>query len=742
MMFNFKNKNIVLSLILLFNATIYAQNDTRSIFVKYIEDKITLDGVLDEAAWQKANQIDDFWQHLPRDTVKSKNATEVKMFFDATTLYVSIKATAIGDDYVVSSLRRDFQGPASDNISVVFDPFCDGTNAVQFGANAYGVQRESMIINGGTNRDNFIPTWDVKWRSESKMYDKYFVLEMAIPFSSLKFKEGSQRWRFQSYRFDLQTNEQSSWVRVPQNQLLANLAFMGEMNFERPLGKSRAPIYVIPYTNGIASKDFTTTKASQNLTFGGDMKIGIGNGMNLDLTYNPDFSNIEVDNIITNLTRFEVSLPEKRQFFIDNNDLFGNYGSNLDEIPFFSRRIGLVSDTLGNSIQNRILGGMRLSGKLDENWRLGILNMQTADDVPAKIVSNNNAMISLQRKVFSRSNISAFMINRQTLQTYDFQKASDKFNRVLGLDYNLASKDGIWSGRFFAHKSFQPDDSKGNMSSQIWLSRNTRNYRFNFDLVYIDNDFRSDLGFVPRKGFLKQGNYMARNFYPKNSVFNVNTFSLLYFYYTNPAQNFRRTDGNLWLTWHPHFKDQSHIEVRYTNTFIRLDKAFDPTRTKDGKKLPANTGYYFNQLTTIFTSNNQRQLTGNATITVGEFYNGSIFSAAAAANLRFQPKAAISLNVNYDQIRLPAPYPSRNFVLIGPKVDITFSKSIFWSTLIQYSKQQDNLGVNSRLQWRFAPLSDLFLVYNDNYYTQDFGARYRSINLKLSYWLNVSSLGR
>jgi hypothetical protein len=174
--------------------------------------------------------------------------------------------------------------------------------------------------------------------------------------------------------------------------------------------------------------------------------------MNLDITVNPDFSNVEVDDIFTNLTRFEVFLPEKRQFFIDNSDLFGNFGSSRDASPFFSRRIGLARDTSGNLIENRIIGGLRLSGKLNQDWRLGFLNIQSAEDVDNGIPSNNNMMLAIQRRVFSRSNIGFFILNRQSFQDYDFLDSNDEYNRVVGMDYNLASVDNTWTGKFYLHR--------------------------------------------------------------------------------------------------------------------------------------------------------------------------------------------------------------------------------------------------------------------------------------------------
>jgi hypothetical protein len=135
--------------------------------------------------------------------------------------------------------------------------------------------------------------------------------------------------------------------------------------------------------------------------------------MNLDLTLNPDFSQVEVDNFITNLTRFEVSLPERRQFFLDNNDLFGGFGSGRNANPFFSRRIGIASDKDGNTIENPIIAGARLSGKIGDKFRLGVLNVQTEADLENGIPATNHGMIAFQQKVFSRSNFGGFIINRQ-----------------------------------------------------------------------------------------------------------------------------------------------------------------------------------------------------------------------------------------------------------------------------------------------------------------------------------------
>ncbi len=712
----------------------YSQKQTDQITAHFIKEPIQLDGILDEQVWATADSLSNFQQYFPTDSQKANNQTIVKILYDANHLYLGVIAKTEGNNFVVSSLRRDFGGTSNDNISFLFDTFNDGANAFMFGVTPYGIQREGLVSGGGAD---FNTTWDNKWQVESKMYKDYYVVEATIPFTSLKFVEGSESWRFRAYRWDLQTNEQSTSIPVPQNQLLSSLAYMNELVFEEPLGRSRTPLTLIPYVNALAEKDFVLDNSNTTFKVGGDAKIAVSNGMNLDITVNPDFSNVEVDDIFTNLTRFEVFLPEKRQFFIDNADLFSNYGSGLDDRPFFSRRIGIARDTLGNRIENQILGGVRLSGKLNQDWRLGFLNLQTAANRPNEIASYNNSMLTFQKKMFSRSNLGFFMVNRQTFDDYDFLDPNERYNRVVGIDYDLASPDNVWTGNFYVHKSFQPRDNKGNFSTQTFLIRNTRDWRFAADLVYVNEEYRADLGFVPRKDIIKNGLSAGRNFYPENSAITRHTISGLSLLFWRPTLNYKNTDQLFRLSWEAAFKDQSTLQAQVENNYIFLTNPFDPTRTPGEEALPGNTGYRFTQANVNYQSGLTGLFTYSAEVGAGEFFNGQSYSAAIEAGFRFQPWAQISLALNYDGIRLPDPYADADIWLISPKADVTFSKNLFWSTLIQYSNQRENIGINSRLQWRFAPLSDLFLVYNDNYFTGKFEPRYRSINLKVTYWLNL-----
>lgn len=726
---------LLLIVVFFFQSSLQAQE--KSFVVKFINEPITLDGTLDEGAWLTAESANNFQQYFPTDSVLAVQQSNIKMLYDETTLYVGITVYAEGNDYVVPTLQRDFRAGGSDNITLMFDTFNDGTNAFLFGTNPLGVRREALVSNGGTTLSGFTTSWDVKWKGETKMYDKYYVSEWAIPLTSFKFKQGETKWRFNSYRFDVQSNESSTWMQIPQNQFIFNLAFMGDMIFEKGLGKSRTPLALIPYVNGISLKDFENNSSENNVKVGGDAKIAIGNGMNLDITVNPDFSNVEVDNLIINTTRFAIALPERRQFFIDNVDLFGTFGSQRDANPFFSRRIGIAENADGQTIENPITAGFRLSGKLNEDWRLGVLNIQTEADEENEIASNNNTVVALQKKMFSRSNLSFLFINRETFGDYEFLDPTDRYNRVVGVDYNLASADNTWVGKFFYHKSFASEIGNADDAAGATIEYLTKNLNLGFRSSYVGNDYRSDLGFVRRKDIIALRPYIEYNFWPENSKLIRHGFRFGPNAIFRPTLDYQNTDYTFFYAWDAQFQGQEELGVRVFDRYTFLVNPFDPTGTEGAIELPADLGYHYLSGEVSFQSDRRKQFWYNMEVGYGEFYNGHRSTVEGSATLRLQPKVLLSLNLRYNGINLPEPFPSADIWLVSPRVEITFNKSVFWTTLVQYGNQSDNLGINSRLQWRFAPLSDLFIVYNDNYFVNNFMPRNRSINLKLTYWLNI-----
>ena len=720
-------------LFIVFSLKTIAQN--KDVNVSYINEEIKLDAVLNEASWYKKKPATDFWQYFPTDTLQAKNQSEITMLFDDHNLYIGIKVYSSGNSYIIPSLKRDFRAGGSDNITLLFDTYNDGSNAFLFGINPEGVMREALVSGGGKELRGFTTSWDTKWESVTKQYDDYYISEWAIPLSAFKYKEGEIRWRFNSYMFDTQGNERTTWIQIPQNQFIFNLAFMGDMVFEKPLGKSKTPISIIPYINTIAVKDYEENEEFYELKVGGDAKISISNSLNLDITVNPDFSQVEADQLVTNLTRFEVNLPEKRQFFIENSDLFADFGNSRDANPFFSRRIGIAKNTSDTYIENDIIGGLRLSGKINTNFRVGLLNVQTKNDSENEIGGNNNTVLALQQKVFSRSNVSFLFINRQDTSNKGFITPEEKYNRVVGIDYNLANKDNSWNGKFYAHKSFTANLDSKDYSAGTRLDYSSKNWRIRASGLYVGENFKSDLGFIRRTDIFKIDPKAEYLLFPKKGEINRHSFSVVPITVWKPEINFQLADYTIISSWNSEFNNTSRLSVTIFNRYIYLFDEFDPSFS-DGTPLAMDTDYNFSNIEFNFQSDTRKLFSFKVKPSIGQFFNGFKYTFDGEITYRMQPKFLFSLRTRYDKIELPQPYSTNNIWLVSPRIDITFTKSLYWSTLVQYSSLQDNLGINSRLQWRFAPLSDLFLVYNDNYFTEsEFAPRFRSINLKITYWL-------
>ena len=698
---------------------------------------ITLDGQLDELEWQNGEPARDFWETFPSDTGHATFPTEIYFGYDDENLYVAALCRVPDTKFVIPSLRRDFRAGGNDNITFIFDTFRDKTNATVFGMNPYGVTREALIYNGGESSDDFREEWDNKWRGESYVGEDYWSCEMVIPFSSLRFPSGASEWFFNSYRFDTQSNTRTTWHRIPQNQIIMSLAYMGSLRFEggAPMAQGKN-LVLIPYAGGSMRRDYqaeTPTDFDGNV--GGDAKVGIGSGLNLDLTVNPDFSQVEVDQQVINTTRFEVFFPERRQFFLENADLFGSFGFERAN-PFFSRRIGVTRDTTtGEGLQNPIYFGARLSGKLTDDLRVGLLNMQAAQNRDQGLPSFNYTVAALQQRVGARSNVGGIFVNKQNFTNFtDSTETNANFNRVVGLDYNLATRDNAWNGKTFLHRSFSDQEGGDDYTHGLNLEYRHRNWNVQYDHIYVGEDFNAEVGFVPRRGYFSSGVEAARIDYPSNpNVVTKGPFAELRAFF-QPGDGLTDRTGSVGYEWR--YANTSELSLGGGYDYIFLFADFDPSRT-GATPLPGNRGYgawsgFFN-----YQSDRRRKFSTEFSVDAGQFFNGQSYGIAGNLQYRYQPFGSIDLRVSYSYLDLPEPYASTGLFLIGPRIDFTFSKSVFLTTFLQYNDQIDNINVNARLQWRFAPVSDFFLVYTDNYDSLDFGVKNRALVAKVTYWLNL-----
>ena len=702
-------------------------NSSYRLNIQKASSPIAVDGIMDEKAWQEAEVASNFFMITPMDTSFSKVKTDVRMSYDEEQLYIIvINYHASDGPYMVESLRRDFNFGKNDNFLLFMDPFDDLTNGFSFGANAAGAQWDGQMSNGNT----IDLSWDNKWVSKVKNYEDRWVFEAAIPFKSIRYKKGIQEWGINFSRLDLKTTEKSGWAPVPRQFPSSTLAYTGTLVWDSPPPDAGANISLIPYALGGFSKNGESgEKASYKREIGLDAKISLTSSLNLDLTINPDFSQVEVDRQVTNLDRFELFFPERRQFFLENGDLFGSYGYSTLR-PFFSRRIGLNAP---------IEFGARLSGKLNKDWRIGALNMQTGAVEESGLPAQNFSVMSLQRQVGARSTIGALVVNKQSLN-YDpslipeNQPRYTEFNRNVGLEYNLASANNLWTGKAMVLQSFGPEAVGRGIAHAANLKYASGNLTWNWQHEYVSGNYTAEVGYVPRTAFYKISPSIGYRWFPKSAIIlshGPELNSIRYF-----SLKGIQTDNTTYATYSIKFRSQSSLLVWGSHDFVQLQRPFDPTNFS-GKTLAKGTEHQWSATGLEYSSKPQSIFTYAFSGRVGGYYaDGKRLNLTADLGYRFQPYVSLALSSNYNSIDLPAPWGKTQFWLVGPRVDVTLTNTVFFTTFVQYNEQIKNINLNTRFQWRFKPASDLFLVYTDNYLPAPFLMKNRSLVLKFTYWWN------
>ena len=676
---------------------------------------------MDESAWLAADSATDFHMVLPMDTSLSKVKTVVRMTYDDKNLYILVvNYNLLPGPYMVESMKRDFSFVKNDNFIFFIDPFDARTDGFTFGANAAGGQWDGSMYAGGSVDLN----WDNKWYSAVKHYHDKWIFEAAIPFKSIRYKKGIREWGINFSRNDLKSAEKSSWAPVPRQFPTASLAYTGTLVWDEDPPTSSSNVSVIPYALAGVTKDYKAgTPAQFKREIGGDAKIAVTPSLNLDLTVNPDFSQVDVDQQVIDLSRYQLFFPEKRQFFLENGDLFYNFGYS-DIRPFFSRQIGLTQP---------IDFGARLTGKLDKDWRMGAMDIQTGNSVSNNIDAANYGVLTLQRRILDRSNIGFIFVNKDV--TGSLPGATSVNNSNVGMEFNLASRSNVWTGKILGLKSFTPGENGHDLVLADHVQYFSKYWQLYLQEEYVGKNYTAAVGFVPRVGYVKINPLILHNFFPKKSKILSHGIQASSNYFFN--EKLQRTDNESVLSYILTLRDRSTLTISGINDFVKLQSPFDPTNTRKDS-LAIGTEHRYNTFDILVASKPQSVFTYQLEATGGGYYdNGHRLSFSGTVGYRFQPYVNIAINGNYTDLRLPQPYGDTRFTLVGPKVDITFTNTLYFTTYVQYNDQQKDLNINARFQWRYRPASDLFIVYAENSIPTPYSPINRQLIIKWTYWWNI-----
>ncbi|QTE38403.1 DUF5916 domain-containing protein [Mucilaginibacter gossypii] len=715
---------IILCCITCFYASAQKKNAGYKYHIRRAASAINIDGVMNEQAWMQADSAGDFFMVLPMDTSKATVKTEVRMTYDDKNLYImAINYNSVPGPYMVESLKRDFSFVKNDNFLIFMDPFDARTDGFSFGANAAGGQWDGSMYEGG----KVDLSWDNRWYSAVKNYPDKWVWEASIPFKSIRYKKGIKEWGINFSRNDLKTAEKSSWTPIPRQFPTASLAYTGTLVWDEAPPTASSNVSIIPYALTGLSKDYQhNTKTEYKPEIGGDAKISVTPSLNLDLTVNPDFSQVDVDQQVINLNRYELFFPEKRQFFLENGDLFANFGYS-DIRPFFSRRIGLNVP---------IDFGARLTGKLDKDWRIGAMDIQTGGSGSARQAPENYGIITLQRRILDRSNVAFLFVNKDaTANIPGTNTGSTAYNRNIGAEFNLASRSNIWTGKVLALKSFTPGVSGHDYVLSDHFQYLSKYWTLYMQEEYVGENYNAEVGYVPRVGYVKLSPLLLRNFFPKQGNILSHGIQLTSNYFFD--ESFHRTDNESILSYLITFRNRATLSVSGINDYVRLLRPYDPTNIGKGL-LPTGSEHNWNTIDVQFVSKPQNVFTYLLEVSHGGYYDKGVRnSVTSLIGYRFQPYVNIAINTSFNDLRLPQPFGHNTFWLVGPKIDVTFTNSLYFTTYIQYNEQVDNININTRLQWRYKPASDLFIVYGDNTTPSPYTVKNRQLTLKWTYWCNL-----
>ena len=690
-----------------------------------VESGPKLDGRLDDPVWARASVIGGFVQHEPFDGSPATERSEVRILFDGQALYIGARLYDSNPGGIVhGEMRRDADLKDQDAFVVMLDTYFDRQNGFIFGTTPAGIEHDGQVTkegeggfggalgtgpgaSGQTGSANL--NWDGTWRVVTSVDSAGWTAEFRIPFETLRYAGGSpQRWGLNLARFIRRKNEEDFWAPVGRQYTIYRISQAGTLEAVAP--PSRRVALVTPYGLGTLHRDFahgTPTDASAEL--GADAKLGVTQSLTLDLTYNTDFAQVEVDEQQINLTRFNLFFPEKRPFFLENAGTFSVGPPESVEL-FFSRRIGIGSE--GRAVP--ILGGGRLTGRA-AGFTVGLLDLQTervrvADSTV--VPPDNYAVARVIRELPHRSRIGAIAVSRLN------SDSTGDYNVTVGADGRLGIGEAVSIDGYAAH-SETPGRNGASNSWHLAGSYATRQWELGAAIRQVDRDFNPEVGFLERPSF---------RFYSFRILRHLRTPQVSWFREARPHITFRQYDevnGDpqsrlIHIDTHLLFANGSFFEAPGLN-FMR-EALQQPFAIADTVVLQPGVYDWF-EWAANYNTNLSAPFSVGGKATVGQFYTGH--HAALSANFTARPnqKFQAQLRLNYENVHLK----EGNFVrrLLGVRLAYAFTPSVFLQSLTQYNNQSHSLAANVRFGWLGPAGTGLFVVFNEG---RETGANPRALD--------------
>ena len=674
-----------------------------------IDTPLTIDGVLDDAAYTATAPIADFVQLEPHAGQPASERTEVWILFDRDHLYIAARCSDREPQRIVADdLRRDGRNIGqNDNLSVVLDTFHDRRNGYEFLVNAVGGMWDGQF----TDERDFNRDWNTVWRSKSRLTDQGWTVETAIPFRSLRYRgSGPQTWGINIRRTIKRKNEYAYLRQVPR---ISGPAGVLRVSSAATLAGLELPpaslnVEVKPYALGAVRADRAIDPSLAHDAVGDwglDAKYSVTRSLVADVTYRTDFAQVEDDDQQVNLTRFNLFFPEKREFFLEGQGIFafggvestprGTPGNTAANTPvlFFSRRIGLE-----NNRPVPIEAGGRLSGRVGR-YSIGLLNIQTDDSPAARSVSTNFTAFRLKTNILRRSYIGVIATRRSP------GTQADDTNLAVGVDTGLSFYDNLNVVGFYA-RTRSPGATGRQFSYRARLDYNADLLGIQVEQLAVGSGFNPEVGFLRRRGFIETyGLLRLSRRPPAGSPIRKLSLESAFDYITNDDR--RLEDRQLRVAGRAELQNGDSAVLETDRTFEFVVEPFAIA----GLTVPIGV-YRYSTLRGTYTLGTQRRVAGDVVTAYGTFYDGHRTDVSYRGRLRLSPRFAIEPGVAVNRIDLPQRAVTAK--VVSGRATYAFTPGIVASALVQHNSASATTSANLRFRWEYAPGSDLYVVYNDS----------------------------
>ena len=670
------------------------------------EKPIVVDGRLDEPDWKKAIPVSDFFRVEPRQGGPIRYKTEVKFLFNDKFLFVGAfcKDSTGLKGIRVQDLRRDFSWGENDIFGIALDPQNLKQYAQAFQTTPYGNQRDFQNFSG----NNFDTGWNTLWTVRTQRTKEGYTVEFAIPFKTLRYNSPENgetvEWGVTMVRYARQDIEVSTFPAIPQSFTPYRMTYAAKLvGIEVP--PPSANVRIEPYTlyqyDNIEEGANTSTK--NDVKFGGDLKWAINPRSVLDLTFNTDFAQADVDRAVNNLERFNIFFPEQRQFFLENSGIWAG-GLQTSIRPFFSRTIGLQGSF--NAEPAPIHVGARFTQRSEKQAIAGLFVRQGETD--SSPISNFGVVRYLRN--YGRENNVGVMITHRLDETSTELGMEANNNTTFTLDGQIRPTSE-WDIQYLFTTSVDERTGETGHAGRIFAGNSTNKYYYGWVTEFTDANYLPAMGFVRQKDVIQHnpgGYYIWR---PKKMSWIRRWDPGVFINYNHDASNpssFQQ--GSIYIfpvyLW---FKDNSFMEVAITPTWQNINFDFAPL----GLQI-AQDNYFYTRYLIQYNTDLSKKWSLNLAYDFGRFYNGNRNTLRFSGRLAPIPHAAITVDYEYNDILglgLEQENVSTHLVTLGSR--FALNPRLQLSAFYQYNSFDEQGRWNVRASWEYQPLSFIYVVFND-----------------------------